>query len=312
MANVAETSPAIVRRSVPFRPQARRGDPPPSGTTIALLSPAYGWLLVAVFLPLLAMLAFSFLTATPLGNKPLVFTINNYLAFERRPYLVGVAWESLKLGLWTTGFCAVLGLPAALALARATQGRLRQTLFLLIILPFWTNGLVRIFSWTMVLREGGLLDRMVHVVLPGAPSMAFLYSEPAVVIGLVHAYLPYMILTCYLAVAEIEDGVIDAARSLGARAPTVFLTVILPLALPGLVSGAILIFVPVIGAFMEPRILGGRIGVTMGTVIEDQFTAAFNWPLGAALSFMMLAAVLIVFAIFSGVLRGRLAAQGAA
>ena len=154
-------------------------------------------------------------------------------------------------------------------------------------------------SWTMVLREGGLLDRMVHVVLPGAPSMAFLYSEPAVVIGLVHAYLPYMILTCYLAVAEIEDGVIDAARSLGARAPTVFLTVILPLALPGLVSGAILIFVPVIGAFMEPRILGGRIGVTMGTVI-------------AALSFMMLAAVLFVFAIFSGVLRGRLAAQGAA
>ena len=122
MANVAETSPEIVRRSASLRPPARRGDPPPSGATIALLSPAYGWLLVAVFLPLLAMLAFSFLTATPLGNKPLVFTINNYLAFERRPYLVGVAWESLKLGLWTTGFCAVLGLPAALALARA--GRL--------------------------------------------------------------------------------------------------------------------------------------------------------------------------------------------
>ena len=240
MANVAETSQEIPRRSAKFRPPVRRGDPLPSGATIALLSPAYGWLLVAVFLPLLAMLAFSFLTATPLGNKPLAFTINNYLAFERRPYLVGVAWESLKLGLWTTGFCAVLGLPAALALARATQGRLRQTLFLLIILPFWTNGLVRIFSWTMVLREGGILDQMVHVVLPAAPSVALLYSTPAVVIGLVHAYLPYMILTCYLAVAEIEDGVIDAARSLGARPPTVFLTVILPLALPGLVSGAIL------------------------------------------------------------------------
>ena len=308
MANVAETSPELARHG---SRRLRRGDPPPAGSTLALLAPAYGWLLVAVFLPLLAMLAFSFLTATPLGNKPLVFTINNYLAFVRRPYLVGVAWESLKLGLWTTGVCAALGLPAALALARATQGRLRQTLFLLIILPFWTNGLVRIFSWTMVLREGGIFDQIVHVVLPAAPSVSLLYSTPAVVIGLVHAYLPYMILTCYLAVAEIEDGVIDAARSLGARAPTVFVTVILPLALPGLVSGAILIFVPVIGAFMEPRILGGRIGVTMGTVIEDQFTAAFNWPLGAALSFTMLAAVLIVFAVFSGVLRGRLAAEGA-
>ena len=311
MANVAETSSETIRRGAPLSRKARRSDPPPSGATIALLSPAYGWLLVAVFLPLLAMLAFSFLTATPLGNKPLVFTITNYLAFERRPYLVGVAWESLKLGLWTTGFCAILGLPAALALARATQGRLRQTLFLLIILPFWTNGLVRIFSWTMVLREGGILDQVVHLVLPKAPSVSLLYSSSAVVIGLVHAYLPYMILTCYLAVNEIEDGVIDAARSLGARAPTVFATVILPLALPGLVSGAILIFVPVIGAFMEPRILGGRIGVTMGTVIEDQFTAAYNWPLGSALSFMMLAAVLFIFAIFSGVLRGRLAAEGA-
>ena len=225
-----------------------------------------------------------------------------------RPYLVDVAWTSLKLGFWTTGLCAAIGLPAALAIARATRGRVRQTMFLLTILPFWTNGLVRVFSWTMLLREGGLLDGLLHFVWPGAGTVGLLYSFPAIVIGLVHAYLPYMILTCYLSVVGIEDGLVDAARSLGARAPAVFTTVILPLALPGLVSGSILIFVPVIGSFMEPRILGGRIGVTMGTVIEDQFTQAFNWPLGAALSFMMLAVVLAIFALFSGVLRKRLAA----
>lgn len=254
--------------------------------------PSYAWLTLAVFLPLFAMLVFSFLRQAPFGGRPVAFTFENYLAFVRRPYLLGIAWTSLKLGFWTTGLCAVIGLPAAVALARATRGWSRQVLFLLIILPFWTNGLVRIFSWTIVLREGGIL-----------------YTQPAIIIGLVHAYLPYMILTCYLAVSAVPDEVIDAARSLGARAPVVFAKVILPLSLPGLTSGSILIFVPVIGSFMEPRILGGRAGFTMGTVIEDQFTQSFNWPLGAALSFIMLAVVLAICAACSGVL-GRIWAEG--
>jgi spermidine/putrescine transport system permease protein len=280
-----------------------RRKPRPGWTTAALLLPAYGWLTLAVFLPLGAMLFFSVLKAAPFGNRPLEFTLDNYLAFTRRPYLIDVAWTSIEIGLWTTGLCALVGLPAAIALARATRGRAKQVLFLLIILPFWTNGLVRVFSWTMVLRQGGVLDSVLHLVVPSAPALSILYSFPAIIIGLVHAYLPYMILTCYLSVSAIEDAYIEAARSLGARAPVIFWKIILPLSLPGLISGSILIFVPVIGSFMEPRILGGRVGVTMGTVIEDQFTQAFNWPLGAALSFTMLAVVLGIFATFSGVLR---------
>lgn len=275
--------------------------------TAALILPAYGWLTLAVFLPLLTMLAFSFLKVAPFGNRAIEFSIEHYLAFFERPYLVDVAWRSLSLGSWTTAICALIGLPAALALARATRGRMRQVLFFLIILPFWTNGLVRIFSWTMVLREGGMLDLLVHDLLPGVPSIALLYSFPAIVIGLVHAYLPYMILTCYLSLASVDDQIFEAARSLGARAPVILWKIVLPLAAPGLIAGSILIFVPVIGSFMEPRILGGKVGVTMGTVIEDQFTQAFNWPLGSALSFMMLALVLALFAAFSGALRGRLA-----
>ena len=274
----------------------------------ALLLPAYGWLTIAVFLPLLTMLVFSFLRDAPFGHRPVVFTLANYFAFIRRPYLLQVAWSALSLGFWTTGICAVIGLPAAVALARATRGRTRQVLFLLVILPFWTNGLVRIFSWTMVLREGGFLDVIVHSVLPRAPSVAFLYTFPAIVVGLVHAYLPYMILTCYLSVVAIDDEIIDAARSLGARALVVFWRIILPISMPGLLAGVILIFVPVVGSFMEPRLLGGREGVTIGTVIEDQFTQAFNWPLGAALSFVMLAIVLLIFGAFSGLLRRRLVA----
>jgi spermidine/putrescine transport system permease protein len=232
-----------------------------------------------------------------------VWTLRHYRAFVDQPYLLGVAWTTVSLALWTTAVSVVLGLLTALAIVRTTTGAWRHVILLLVILPFWTNGLVRVFSWTMVLREGGFLDVILHWIVPGAGSIGFLYSRPAIVLGLVHAYLPYTILTCYVALVAIDESLIEAARSLGARGWTVFWEVILPLTRPGLVTGAVLTFVPVVGSFMEPRILGGRVGVTLGTVIEDQFTQAFNWPLGSALSFTVLAAVLAVLATFSGVLR---------
>lgn len=284
-------------------PGGARKPLPAWAATTALLLPTYGWLTLAIFLPLLAMLAFSFMTATPMGKTPIHFTLKQYRAFIDQPYLLGVAWDSLMMGFWTTLSCAVLGFFAALALVRGTAGRVQQTLLVLVLLPFWTNGLVRIFSWTMVLREGGFMDSVLQTLLPGIQPLGFLYSRPAIVVGLVHGYLPYMILTCYIALSSIDNSIIEAATSLGARWWTILGRILLPLAAPGLISGSILIFVPVIGSFMEPRILGGKVGVTLGTVIEDQFTQAFNWPLGAALSFTLLAVVLGIFATFSGVLR---------
>ena len=305
----ANPSPDGLARAHPaFRPPSAHGQHrglrlPGWAATAALLLPTYGWLMLAVLLPLLTMFAFSFLTATPMGNKPIAWTLKNYRAFADQPFLWGVAFRSLSIGLWTTAICAVVGFLAALALAKATVGRVRETLLILILLPFWTNGLVRVFSWTMVIRENGFLDTMARSIWPGAPSLGFLYTQPAIVLGLVHGYLPYMVLTCYIALVSIDDAVIEAAVSLGARWWVVLGKILIPMAMPGLVSGAILIFVPVIGSFMEPRILGGTVGVTMGTVIEDQFTQAFNWPLGAALSFTILGVVIAVFATFSGVLR---------
>ena len=272
-------------------------------STTALLMPTYGWLTLAVFLPLLTMLVFSFMSATPMGKAPIIFTLKQYRAFIDQPYLVGIAVTSLLIGFWTTLSCAVIGFLAAVALTRSTFGKTREMLLILILLPFWTNGLVRVFSWTMVLRENGFLDTLLHMVFPDAGSIGFLYSRYAIVVGLVHGYLPYMILTCYIALVTIDEAIIEAASSLGARWWTILFKILVPMAAPGLVSGAVLTFIPVIGSFMEPRILGGRVGVTMGTVIEDQFTQAFNWPLGAALSFTLLAVVLAIFATFSGVLR---------
>lgn len=275
----------------------------PIRAVVLLTGPAYVWLTIAVLLPLLAMFYFSFLTEAPIAGRVGELTLEQYREFLEHGFYTTLILRSLKLGATVAFFCFLLGFPCAYVLAKIIKGRWREALFLLVIIPFWSNALVRVFSWTMVLRGNGLLERSIDFVIPGAGSLGLMFTYPAVVIGLVHSYLPYMILTCYISLQAIDDDLIEAARSLGAKRLTILRRLILPLAMPGIVAGAVLIFVPVIGSFMEPRILGGRHGTFIGTIIEDQFTAVFNWPLGAALSFILLACVLVIFALFAPVLK---------
>ena len=261
-----------------------------------MLGPAYLWLLFTIFLPLSAMLYFSFLSDVPFGNRIAALSLENYAAFFEKDFYRSLMLRSFGLGALVTGLCLLFGFPCAFVLAKTIKGRVREALFLLVILPFWSNALVRIFSWTMVLRGNGVLESSIRSVFPGFDSLGIMFTYPAVVIGLVHSYLPYMILTCYVSLQAVDDDLIEAARSLGAGYFTTLRRVVVPLALPGMAAGSVLIFVPVIGSFMEPRILGGPKGTFIGTIIEDQFTAVFNWPLGAALSFIMLAFVLAIFA----------------
>lgn len=267
-----------------------------------LLAPAYLWLTVAVFLPLSAMLFFSFLSAVPFTNADWHLTALNYTEFLARSIYPDLLARSLLLAAIVTLCCVLIGYPCAYVLARQIKGRAREALFLLIILPFWSNSLVRIFSWAIVLRGNGIIDHTLGALLPFV-SVNLMFSYTAVVIGLIHSYLPYVILTSYLALQAIDDSILEAARSLGAPFRTILARLILPLSLPGLAAGAVLIFVPVAGSFMEPRILGGKEGIFYGTLIEDQFVATFNWPLGAALSFILLAVVLVILAAASPVLR---------
>lgn len=270
---------------------------------IALLSPAYIWLTVAIFLPLSAMLFFSFLSAAPFTNADWYLTFGNYAEFFSRSLYPDMLGRSLVLAAVVTVFCVLIGYPCAYVLAKQIRGRSREALFLLIILPFWSNSLVRIFSWAIVLRGNGIIDYVLKAILPFDVSVNLMFSYSAIVIGLVHSYLPYVILTSYLALQAIDDSLIEAARSMGAPAKTILTRIILPISLPGLAAGSVLIFVPVAGSFMEPRILGGRSGTFYGTVIEDQFVAVFNWPLGAALSFILLAVVLVILGVAAPVLR---------
>lgn len=268
-----------------------------------LLGPAYLWLAATIFLPLSAMLYFSFLTDAPIAGRTAHWTLENYGDFFQKDFYQALMLRSFRLGAEVTFFCFLFGFPCAFVLAKTIKGRWREALFLLIILPFWSNALVRVFSWTMVLRGNGVLERLVNWAYPDFGSLGLMFTYPAILVGLVHSYIPYMILTCYLSLQAIDDSLIEAARSLGAGRFSVLRRILLPLALPGIVAGSVLIFVPVVGSFMEPRILGGRKGTFIGTVIEDQFTAVFNWPLGAALSFLMLAFVLLLFAVTAPALR---------
>jgi spermidine/putrescine transport system permease protein len=262
-------------------------------TVIALTAPAYLWLAVTVLLPLAAMFYFSFLTASPLGGKAVAFTLKHYADFFTKPIYWYNAWRSIELSLYVTAICLVIGYPAALGLAKHVKGRWREAIFLLIILPFWSNALVRTFSWTMVLRE----------------PFNILFSYPAIVVGLVHAYLPYAILTCYISLQAIDDALIEAGRSLGATPVQAFRRITLPLSMPGVFAAIFLIFVPVIGSFMEPRILGGKDAIMLGPIIEGQFITAFNWPLGAALSFTMLGMVLLILLATTPFLQRHLASR---
>ncbi|MDG2196927.1 MAG: ABC transporter permease [SAR324 cluster bacterium] len=270
---------------------------------LSLISPAYLWLTLTILLPLSAMLYYSFLSDVPIGNREVSWTLENYGTFFEKAFYSELMLRSFKLGAEVTAFCLLLGFPCALALAKSIRGRTKEALFLLIILPFWSNALVRIFSWTMVLRGNGILEYSINWFLPGTGPLGLMFTYPAILLGLVHSYLPYMILTCYISIDAIDNQLLEAARSLGAGKLTIFFRLIVPLALPGIVAGSVLIFIPVIGSFMEPRLLGGRNGTFIGTIIEDQFTAVFNWPLGAALSFIMMGLVLLILLGFSPLVR---------
>ena len=263
-------------------------------TLLTLTAPTYLWLAFTVFLPLSAMFFFSFLTDAPFGNKEVFFSLENYQAIWDKTFYQLLLFKSFRLGLEVTVLCFLIGFPCALILAKHVKGYWREAIFVLIILPFWSNALVRIFSWTMVLRGNGVIEMTLNWISPGFGDFSLMFTYQAILIGLVHSYLPYMILTCYVSIQSIDDSIIEAARVLGASRIMILMRLIIPLSLPGIAAGSVLIFIPVVGSFMEPRILGGREGTFIGTIIEDQFTRVFNWPLGAALSFLMLFIILII------------------
>ena len=183
-------------------------------------------------------------------------------------------------------------------MAKKLKG-LKNIVMVLIIIPFFTNQLVRVYSWLIFLQDGGLLENLLNSwgLLHG--PLGIMYTRTAVIIGLVHAFFPYMVITIYMALERMDNSLLEASTSLGASAFTTFRRVIFPMSMPGVVSGIMIVFVPCLGTFVEPRILGGVNGTVIGTVIEDQFFEIYGWNFGAAIAFILLAMVLLSMAAIS-------------
>ena len=219
-------------------------------------------------------------------------TLENYERVVDDLIYVGVFMRSLAYAAVVTVLCALLAYPIALAVAMA-PARWRDLLLLLVILPFWSNFLIRIYAWVMLLGPEGALTQAINATLSvvGLGPVQIIYTPAAVLMGLVYVHLPFMILPLYANLRRHDPAWLDAARDLGARPLTTFLRITLPMSVPGLLAGSVLVFIPALGAFAVPDILGGAKGSMIGNLISDQFLAARDWPFGSTLAILLTLAV---------------------
>ena len=258
--------------------------------------PGIFWLTVFFMVPLLFVLAASFLTKG-LGVTPtLPLTLEHY---ERTFGVFGtVVWRSLRIALYTTVWCFILGYPTAFFISTRKRPQVKLILLFLILLPFWTNFLVRTYALKSILGPDGILNAFVaQLPFVGGP-LELLFTPFAVTLGLVYGYLPFMILPVYAAVDRLDFRFVEAANDLGANDWQTFWRVVFPLTLPGVVAGSMLVFIPSIGAYITPDLLGGTRGLMIGNLIARQFGSRANFPLGSAVSMVLIAIVLVGILIY--------------
>ncbi len=259
-----------------------------------LTAPGVLTLLVFVIAPLFIMFFYSFKSDSGAAG----FTLENYRHFFEKGFYVKLTGKTIVNSLLVTLISLIIAYPLAYVMAKRLKG-MRNIILMLIIIPFFTNQLVRIYSWIVFLQDGGIFNDLLQSLGLVSEGLGLLYTRVAVIIGLVHAYFPYMVITIYLAMERIDNSLLEASRSLGANSVATFLKVTLPLSWPGVVSGVMLVFVPCLGSFVEPRILGGVDGSVIGTVIEAQFFQVYGWNFGAAIAFLLLAMVLASMGLFN-------------
>ena len=267
-----------------------------------LLFPAVFWLTCFFLIPLGSIFAYSFAQRGTYGGVRWLFTLKNYQRLLDPLYL-GILWRSISTGIISTTACLLIGYPFAYYLAQH-QHRWRNVLLLFVVIPFWTNFLIRTYAWILILRTEGVLNTFLTWFMPTASPIELLNTPVAVQIGLIYGYLPFMILPLYASLEKLEPALIDAAKDLGANHWKAFINVTLPLSLPGVAAGSVLVFIPTVGAFITPDLLGGGKVDYIGNVVERQFKTARDWPFGSALSFLLMGIVLVATVIYFRTLQG--------
>ena len=250
--------------------------------------PYVAWITILIILPMLLIIAYAFTvegTAFFQGQ----FTLDNFARFFSDAVFLQVLIRSMRTAIITTIVCLLLGYPAAYAISRS--GMSITKLILVITLPTWINMLVRTYAWVGILQDNGLLNHLLGLLHIG--PFQFMYTDFAVVLGMVYNFLPFMILEIHTSLSKMDPSYLEAASDLGADHVKAFFKVTLPLSIPGIISGITLVFLPAVSSFFIPKLLGGGQYVLIGNVIESQFLTSGNWSFGSALSLTMVIIIMI-------------------
>lgn len=257
---------------------------------LLFLAPSAALMALLFFAPLVIVLAYSLLTRGPYGGVMRPWSLESYgRVFD--PLYGEILWRSAWIAAISTFFCLGLGFPVAFYIARSS----RKTLLLnLVMLPFWTSFLIRTYAWMFLLRDTGLINVTLQGVHLISQPLPLLFNNGAVILGLVYGYLPFMILPLYATIEKLDPALLDAAEDLGASPWVAIWRVVIPLSKPGMIAGCVLVFVPCLGAYLTPDLMGGGKTVMIGNLVQNQFTTARDWPFGAAVSLLLMILVLLV------------------
>lgn len=248
--------------------------------------PLYLFTVFFVALPMVYLLALSFLTRAQTWGVVNEFTLDNYLRIASPVYL-NTFKESFRMAVLTTAGTLLIGYPFGYLMARL-PARAKSLMMLLVVIPFWTSALMRMYGWIIIFRSNGLLDKLLMGLGITDSPLKLLYSYPAVLVGMVYSLLPFMILSVYSSTDKMDWSLVEAARDLGATKWEAFFTVTMKLTLPGILSGIVLVFIPSMGLFFIADILGGGKVMLVGNLIQNQLQSGRDWPFAAALSVVLM------------------------
>jgi len=273
-------------------------------------APSFLWLLVFFLIPTLLVVYLSFRQSSPNGGVAEGYSWDAYRVLLQ-PFYLPILLRTLNLSFWTTVFCLLLSLPVAYYMARVDRSR-QQVLLLLIIIPFWTNFLIRVYAWKVVLHpEGWLKDVLVFLGL-STPDASLLYNEWAVLLVLVYTYLPYAILPLYTAAEKFDFRLLEAARDLGASSRRAWFRIFLPGISQGIISAVMVVFIPALGSYIIPEMVGGPNSEMLGNKIAQRVFADRNLPQASSLSTLLILAILLPSLFYIFFQRGRKTGKGKA
>lgn len=253
-----------------------------------LIKPYVGWMALFIVLPMLFIVLYAFTTP---GNNviSLQFTLDNFKKFFE-PVFIKVLWESVRIAGITTIICLIIGYPLAFIISKQSE-KMQTLLILLVTIPMWINMLVRTYAWIGILSDVGIINNLLGMI--GIPPIKMMYTDFAVVLGMVYNFLPFMIIQIYTVLAKMDQNLINASYDLGANKFQTFRKVIFPLSLSGVIAGITLVFLPSLSTFIIPKFLGGGSYVLIGNLIENQFINIGDYNFGSAISLIM---ALLIFA----------------